>query len=173
MYSKFITLCLLAVSVCVTSSVAITNHDGALMVPITLDQWNSKLSGYQPNVVVVDMWAMWCTSCIERFPEMVKMHQRYKDNDIVFISMNLDDREDTESINAANRFLHKMNASFEHFHMDENIMHTFEQLNLIGIPAVLIYNQQGEEQFRLTGDNPNKQFTEADIEQAIQTLIKQ
>ena len=147
--------------------------NNTLMKPITLQQWNTKLKNYQPNILVVDMWAMWCTSCIERFPEMVKLHHKYSNENISFVSMNLDDREDLESLAAANLFLNNMNADFEHFHMDENLMLTFEKLDLIGIPAVLIYDQQGAEKFRLTGDNPNKQFTEDDIEKAILELINQ
>lgn len=173
MCNKFFNICLLTVLIAFPVNTTVQADNVTPMTPISLQQWYNKLQSYQPNIVIVDIWAMWCTSCIERFPEMVKLYQRYKTNNAVFVSLNLDDRNDTESIAAANRFLQKMDATFEHYHMDENLMLTFEKLNLIGIPAVLIYNQQGEEQFRLTGDNPNKQFTHNDIEVAIQTLIKQ
>ena len=92
---------------------------------------------------------------------------------VTFISMNLDDRNDIESLNAAEKFIQKMNAEFEHFRMDENLVIAFERINLISIPAVLIFNQEGSEAFRLTGDNPNKQFSENDIEQAIKQLLSQ
>lgn len=117
------------------------------------------------------MWAMWCISCIEQFPDMVKMHEHYKNSGVVFTSMNLDDRDDPDSLSDASAFLSSMNAEFDHYRMDENLMTAFEQTNLIGIPAVLIYDAEGNERFRLTGDNPNKQFTELDIEQAIKSLI--
>ncbi len=141
------------------------------MRAISLAEWQRKLPTYQPDVLVVDMWAMWCTNCIEQFPEMVMLHQRYKNKNVRFVSLNLDDREDTDSLAAANRFLHKMNATFEHYHVDENLMLTFEQLDLIGIPAVFIYDQQGKIHSRLTGDDPNNQFTKEDVEQAILTLL--
>ena len=174
MYNKIIAICIFIL--CAGSSIGgeVTSATAnTLMAPITLKQWNAKLNDYPPNILVVDMWAMWCTSCIERFPEMVKLHRKYNSENITFVSLNLDDREDFESLSAANLFLDKMNADFEHYHMDENLMLTFEKLDLIGIPAVLIYDQQGIEQFRLTGDNPNKQFTEDDIEKAIQMLLNQ
>jgi|GEM_PF-2047165 len=141
------------------------------MIPISLSQWQTKLKDHTGNIVVVDMWAMWCTNCIERFPEMVKLHNKYKDENVIFVSMNLDDREDSSSIIDANHFLATMNATFTHYHMDENLMLTFNELDLLGIPAVLIYDQFGNEKFRLTGDNPNKQFTEYDVENAIITLL--
>ena len=85
--------------------------------------------------------------------------------------MNLDDREDTKSLKIADKFLQKMNANFDHYRMDENLLYAFEKIDLIGIPAVLIYDSKGNEQYRLTGDNPNKQFTEKDIEEAIINLL--
>ena len=95
--------------------------------------------------------------------EMVKMHDQYNKDKVVFVSMNLDDREDLESLAAAEKFLMSMSAQFDHYRMNENLMRTFEKTNLIGIPAILIYDQKGKERYRLTGDNPNKQFTEHDI----------
>ena len=144
----------------------------ALMMPIGFDEWEIQRQEYLPKLLVVDMWAMWCVSCIERFPEMVRMHEEFKNKNVQFVSMNLDDRQDTSSLQKAEAFLAKMNAEFEHFRMDENLLHAFEKIDLIGIPAVLIYDENGKEQYRLTGDNPNKQFTEKDIEQALHTLLK-
>ncbi len=141
------------------------------MTAINYAEWESQRLQYLPKIVVVDLWAMWCVSCIERFPEMVNLHHKYKDQNVEFVSMNLDDREDKKSLELANQFLKKMNANFDHYHMDENLLHAFEKIDLIGIPAVLIYDQKGNEQFRLTGDNPNKQFTEIDIEEAIIHLL--
>ncbi|MDW3094051.1 MAG: TlpA disulfide reductase family protein [Gammaproteobacteria bacterium] len=158
----------LLVFVCIST---LSADDSSLMEPVNYQQWTAKLESHIPNVVVVDMWAMWCVSCIERFPEMVEMHNRYNDDDVVFASMNLDDRDDSESLSAANTFLHTMNAKFDHYRMDENLMVAFEKINLIGIPAVLIYDSEGKERYRLTGDNPNKQFTEHDVEEAIKSLL--
>ena len=142
------------------------------MTPISYAEWEVQRQQYLPNVLVVDMWAMWCISCIERFPEMVRLHDEYKNQNVQFVSMNLDDREDALSLKKAEKFLTKMNASFDHYRMNENLLQAFEKIDLIGIPAVLIYDRNGNEQYRLTGDNPNKQFTEKDIEEAVNDLLK-
>jgi thiol-disulfide isomerase/thioredoxin len=119
------------------------------------------------------MWATWCTSCIERFPKMVSLHNKYADRGVQIVSMNLDDHGDTQAIAAANRFLRSVGARFPNYHMDENLMQAFEKLDLIGIPVVAIYDKQGEQRYRLTGDNPYKQFTDRDIETAIQHLLNE
>ncbi|MFK7794781.1 MAG: TlpA family protein disulfide reductase [Gammaproteobacteria bacterium] len=171
MFNKFIRL-IAEISLLLAICVSILNADDvSLMEPIDYQQWADKRASHLPSIVVVDMWAMWCVSCIERFPEMVKMHERYKNDNVVFASMNLDDREDQESLSAANDFLLSMNAQFDHYRMDENLMVAFEKTNLIGIPAVLIYDSEGNERYRLTGDNPNQQFSKHDVEQAIKALL--
>lgn len=139
--------------------------------PIKFEQWQKRLDSYPPDIVVVDMWATWCASCIERFPKMIELHQRFKNQGVRFVSMCLDDHQDKPALQRAKKFLQKQNAVFENYWMNENLMATFDKLKLIGIPAVVIYDQQGNEAYRLSGDNPNKQFTDEDVEVAITALI--
>lgn len=139
--------------------------------PLKHSEWIEQLNTYQPNIVVVDMWATWCSTCLEEFPKIIDLHKRYKDQGVQFVSMNLDDHNDQPSLKNAEKFLRKMNASFDNFWMDENLMATFERLDLIGIPAVIIYDRNGEERYRLTGDDPNNQYTGKDIENAIKQLL--
>lgn len=138
---------------------------------IGFQEWDRQLASYQPSVVVVDMWAMWCTSCIKRFPKMVEMNKKYAPQGVQFVSLNLDNRDDTQAVKDAEKFLKEMNATFDNFHMDENLIDAFEHFNLIGIPAVVIYDGEGKERYRLTGTNPNKQFTDKDIEAAVKELL--
>ena len=80
-------------------------------------------------------------------------------------------RDDAESLTAARRFLATQNAPFDHYLMDERLDLAFEKLELLGIPAVVIYGRDGAEAARLTGDNPNDQFDEQDVENAIVSLL--
>lgn len=146
---------------------------GIELIPITYEEWTGKLAGYVPDIVVVDMWATWCAPCIERFPKMVELHQRFGDRGVRFVAMNLDSREDSPALKMAEQFLINTNATFENYMMDENLLKAFELLDLLGIPTVLIYGPDGQERFRLTGDNPNSQFTDRDIESAIESLLAQ
>ncbi|VAW47758.1 hypothetical protein MNBD_GAMMA02-145 [hydrothermal vent metagenome] len=56
--------------------------------------------------------------------------------------------------------------------MTENLMASFEKLDIIGIPAVFIYDRQGHITHRLTDDNPNNPFTESDIEKVLKQMLK-
>ena len=150
-----------------------TNGDAISLVPISLVDWQKKLASYEPDIVVVDMWATWCESCIERFPKMIELHKRFRDQGVRFVSMNLDNRDDKPALELATRFLNQKSAEFENYLMNENLMQAFEMLDLKSIPVVLIYDRTGEERYRLTGDNPNNQFTDEDVEAAILALLSQ
>ena len=144
--------------------------DGPMQV-ISLAQLPQVRQQFQGDVLVIDLWASWCVSCIERFPAMVAMSEQYQHQPVQFISLNMDEPSDGEALTWSNNFLKKMQAKFPHYHLRENLMQSFEALNLLGIPVVLIYDQDGTERFRLTGDNPNKQFGDDDVDQAIRTLL--
>ncbi|MEX1033470.1 MAG: TlpA disulfide reductase family protein [Cellvibrionaceae bacterium] len=162
---------LLAITACDSRSTSSDQQQGIQMHALNFQEWNEQLTSYQPSIVVVDMWAMWCASCIKRFPKMVDLHEQYSSRGVEIVSLNLDNREDQAAVQQAEEFLREINATFDNFHMDENLIEAFERFNLIGIPAVLIYDSNGEERFRLTGDNPNSQFTDEDIEDAINELL--
>jgi thiol-disulfide isomerase/thioredoxin len=138
--------------------------------PVTFDEFQRRLEASRGHIVVVDIWATWCVPCIERFPRMVEMHQRYRDRGVRFVSLSVDNREDKAAVEEARRFLQKQKAAFDNYLLDENILQAFEKLDIQGIPAVFLYDRAGRRRYRLTGDDPNHQFTEKDIEQALSTL---
>lgn len=50
------------------------------------------LEDYRGNVVVLDFWATWCGPCKAVMPEMQKLHEDYKDQGVVVIGMNGNER---------------------------------------------------------------------------------
>jgi len=39
----------------------------------------AKLSDFRGKLVILDMWSTWCTSCIEAFPKMEELQDKFKD----------------------------------------------------------------------------------------------
>jgi thiol-disulfide isomerase/thioredoxin len=143
------------------------------LVPITHAAWEERLKSYRPDIVVVDFWATWCAPCVERFPKMVEMAERYRSRGVRFVGVCMEDREDRVAVAGAGRFLVEKRATFDNFLLDEPLLEGFGKVGLLGIPAVLVYGRDGNLSARLTGDDPNRQFDENDIEAAIERLLAQ
>ena len=146
---------------------------GTGLQAVSFAEWDAVLQELRGSVVVVDYWASWCPPCIERFPHMVEMHHRFAARGVSFISLNLDEQGDTEALEWCNEFLAQTGAVFPNYHVDENMSEAFARLDLLGLPVVRIYAADGSEAFKLSGDDPYRQFTENDVELAILELIGQ
>jgi len=42
------------------------------------------------KVIYIDVWATWCPACIEETPHFQELEEKYADDDIVFISISID-----------------------------------------------------------------------------------
>jgi len=53
-------------------------------VPQALKQWQGK-------VLVVNFWATWCPPCLEEMPELSKLNDEYKGQNVSFVGISTDD----------------------------------------------------------------------------------
>ena len=51
---------------------------------------NVSLSDFKGKVVVMDFWTTWCSWCKETTQELEKLHNNYKDRDVVFLGISMD-----------------------------------------------------------------------------------
>lgn len=54
-----------------------------------------SLSNFRGKYVYIDFWATWCKPCRDEIPYYLKLQKEYKDKDIVFLSICLDDDKES------------------------------------------------------------------------------
>jgi len=118
-----------------------------------------RLADYRGKVVYLDFWASWCGPCRKSFPWMNAMHQRYKDQGLVVLAVNLDkDRE------LSDRFLAATPAKFTIAYDPEGKTATAYRVK--GMPSSYLIDREG----RIHGLHIG--FRESDAD-ALETEISQ
>ena len=112
--------------------------------------WLEKLdlAQYQNKVVYLDFWASWCGPCRKSFPWINAMQEKYKDEGLVVIGINLD-----TDIEKAKQFLKKTPAKFKLFSDPNGKL--AEQYKLIGMPSSFVLDGNGEVRHRHVGFKKN------------------
>lgn len=68
-----------------------------------------SLKDFRGKVVILHFWATWCKPCKEEFPLFEKMYQRFRDKDVVFLPIAIDQKASMAEIDA---FAKKLGANF-------------------------------------------------------------
>lgn len=53
-----------------------------------------KLEDFKGKYVFIDFWATWCKPCIAEIPSLKKVEEKFKDKNIVFLSISIDEQKD-------------------------------------------------------------------------------
>jgi thiol-disulfide isomerase/thioredoxin len=64
--------------------------DGASLV--------KAVAAHRGKVVLLNIWATWCGPCVKEFPDLVKLHETYRDRGLVIITASLDEPEDRAKV---------------------------------------------------------------------------
>jgi thiol-disulfide isomerase/thioredoxin len=97
------------------------------------------------KIVVLNIWATWCEPCVTEFPDLVKLHQAYKDKGVVVIAASVDEPGDKTEVE---KFIQKNGAEFPVYLRKSGRMEKFIDpvlKNWSGaVPMTLIYGKDGK-----------------------------
>jgi thiol-disulfide isomerase/thioredoxin len=148
------------------------NPSAVRLERLTWKQLQERLAANKEiKFTLVDAWSTTCGPCKENFPHLIEMHRRFASKGLAVISLSLDDPSDKAAVAEAEKFLKEKNAQFTNVLLDENFRDGFEKLNINAIPAVFLYGPDGKEVKRFTMDDPNNQFTYAQVEKTLASLL--
>ncbi|MBI3657291.1 MAG: TlpA family protein disulfide reductase [Acidobacteria bacterium] len=129
---------------------------------ISEDKVQSILAQQNDKVVVANFWATWCAPCREEFPELVKLHRRYRERGLVVIAFAIDD---VDAIASVKKFVAEQKVDFQVYLVQlndqEKFIDTIDKSWPGSIPATFIYDKKGKLAGRLIGAHELVEFEEA------------
>ena len=118
---------------------------------------------FKGKVLYVDFWASWCKPCKQSFPWLNQLQQKYKDQGLVVIAINLDKEK-----HLADKFLEAIPADFIVAFDPEG--GTASSFKVKGMPSSFLIDRQGNVQGRHTGF---REKDTASLEQGVARLLQQ
>lgn len=96
-----------------------------------------SLNNFKGKYVYIDLWASWCIPCIQEIPNLQKLEQDYKDKNIVFVSISIDEdaaawKKKAGALKLKGHQLHAVNSDYA------------TMMNISGIPHFLLYDPEGK-----------------------------
>lgn len=113
-----------------------------------------KLSSFKGKVVLLDFWYTKCGPCLQLFPLMKKLMNKYKnDTTVVFLYINSNETERPRH-QAVKEFLASNNYSFETLIDDDDSVS--QRYGIKGFPTKIVINKSGNISFRSVGTSFNE-----------------
>ena len=108
------------------------------------DDSTIELSSFKGKVVYLDFWASWCVPCRQSFPFMNDMHEKYSEEGLKVIAINLDTEREK-----AKRFIKIIPADFTIAYDAEGKVPELYKLSVV--PSFYLINGDGEIVYKHAG----------------------
>ena len=106
------------------------------------------------NVVLINFWATWCGPCKRELPDLVALHDEYKDKNIKIIGISLD--RDGDVLNLVHTFAVQANLAYPIIIDNGELEQAFGGIR--GIPTSFFVNKKGEIVRKMIGMQTRETF---------------
>lgn len=114
---------------------------------------------FKNQVVIISFWADWCPSCYREMGDFEDLFQRYRDQGLTILAINI-----KQDKNTARAFIQDLNLSYQLlFDINGEIAKKYAVSSL---PVAFIINKAGALDTRVLGETPPQVF-----EQIVNTLL--
>lgn len=99
--------------------------------------FETVLKSYEGKIILIDVWASWCSDCLKSMPKVKALQQAH--SDVVFLFLSLD-----KSVDSWKKGIKKYKVDGEHYYMQSGWKGDFGNfLDLDWIPRYLVIDKTG------------------------------
>jgi thiol-disulfide isomerase/thioredoxin len=132
----------------------------------TIDGGALKLSDYKGKVLVLDMWATWCSPCRQEIPHLVDLSKEYAGRGVEVIGLDIDPaQDDAETVRA---FMREFKINYKVAWAEQDYALTLMRGNG-AIPQTLVIARDGHVVEHMRGFSATS--TPARLREAIEQAI--
>jgi len=110
-----------------------------------LDSAPLHVGGASSDVVLLNVWATWCTSCREEFAELERMRVQYGERGLRVVAVSVDQGSDLK----VRKFVSQQGSRFPVAHDREARISAL--YGVMGLPATYLVGRDGTVKWTLTG----------------------
>ena len=131
-----------------------------IMVDATATDLVETIASYEgEKPVMVNLWATWCVPCVEEFPYIMQLKEKYNDEfELIFVSGDFEEAKEE-----AKEFLKSQDVDFTTYYKvgnDNEFISTFSDTWSGALPFTVIYDRQGNISSEWEGKAEFEQFEE-------------
>jgi cytochrome c biogenesis protein CcmG, thiol:disulfide interchange protein DsbE len=97
-----------------------------------------SLASYSGDVVLLNIWATWCTPCRVEMPSIEALHQDFRDKGLKVVAVSVDDAVNADGVR---QFAEDLGLTFEILH--DSLSAIERSYQIYGYPATFIIGRDG------------------------------
>ena len=143
------------------ASLASDSHDPATLMPMDRDTLRGELSASEGRVVLVNLWATWCTPCLREIPDLLALEAELPASDFRLLAISMDDAYSEGWVTEFKAKHFPTLVSFINAELDmDTLVSVIDPVWNETLPTSYIFNRDGEVVKKVQGKKPIAFFRE-------------
>ena len=143
------------------ASLASDPNDPATLTPMDRDTLRGELSASEGRVVLVNLWATWCTPCLREIPDLLALEAELPASDFRLLAISMDDAYSEGWVTEFKAKHFPALVSFINAELDmDTLVSVIDPVWNETLPTSYIFNREGEVVKKVQGKKPIAFFRE-------------
>ena len=143
------------------AGLASDQHDPNILVPMDRDALRGELSASEGRVLLVNLWATWCTPCLREIPDLLALGSELPASDFRLLAISMDDAYSEGWVTEFKAKHFPTLVSFINAELDmDTLVSVIDPVWNETLPTSYIFNREGDLVKKVQGKKPIAFFRE-------------